>query len=316
MARDLLSLPSAVRETPDPAVAALPVFRRLRDALTTAARFRDACRKKEAAARRWGEPAVFFFHTRLPLTSSRPTFPDPYSHEAARRDAEAAAAWHALPDLLDDADRLLGTVEVRHAARALPGMVDAARNLAPDHPRVAELLALLAVPDDEVFLVLDPEVGAGWRVRVRGVADVGQFHVLLADAVSRNRPDPLAVAAYRNRARISGDTVPVASACFQLFRPQAVRRDGTLPPGMSGSDHWLWHHRPLGTVPVVDGERVVLIGPPAFPAEWDAEPRFPHVPAAVEVVQSVSVAAVDEWLRDWCGTVPVRRPTFVVRRAA
>ena len=101
-----------------------------------------------------------------------------------------------------------------------------------------------------------------------------------------------------------------ATARFQLFRPAAVQQDGTLPPGFRGSDHWLWGKEPLAAVPRVDGERVVLLGPPAFRLSWGAERRFPAMPADVRVTEVLNPFRVAERLARLSGTAvpPAARP--------
>jgi len=65
----------------------------------------------------------------------------------------------------------------------------------------------------------------------------------------------------------------VAEVRFQLFKPSAVRPDGSAPAGFTGSDHWLWPQQPLASVPRIDGERVILLGEPAFRTTWEVERR-------------------------------------------
>ena len=58
-------LPELTR--PDVAIAALPLLRRVRDALRLAGRFRDRCRALESRSpvARWGVPTLFFFNANL-----------------------------------------------------------------------------------------------------------------------------------------------------------------------------------------------------------------------------------------------------------
>src|SRR5438876_806337 len=85
------------------------------------------------------------------------------------------------------------------------------------------------------------------RNTARPVADVYQFHALLAAAVTGDpgrgllpgpRPDPRVLDAYRDQ-RPDPDAA-TATARFQFFRPSALRPDGPVPRGFVGSDHWLW----------------------------------------------------------------------------
>ena len=92
-------------------------------------------------------------------------------------------------------------------------------------------------------------------------------------------------------------------------RPAALRPDGTLPPGFGGSDHWLWPHAALATVPRVDGERVVLLGPPPYRVTWEVSRRFPALAAEVQLVDVLSPFRVAERLGKLAGRpVPVALP--------
>lgn len=168
--------------------------------------------------------------------------------------------------------------------------------------------------------MIHPAARAGFRVRVQGVSDVGQFHVLLADAVTGSPsrgllPGPLppgdVLAAYRDGVADS-DESPVAVPRFQMYRPDALRPDGTLPAGVVGAGEWLWPTQPLASVPRLDGERVVLLGEPVIRTGWAAERRLPRVPGELAVLEVMSAAAVGEWLAERTG---VRAPAAVALRA-
>lgn len=237
-------------------------------------RLRDALRAAAAPAprRTWKEPPVFFFDParQAELDAARGALPAAPRHPL---DARVAAELPAL----------VASVEVRRVARTIPGLREAA--LAAKLPAAKELADLLAVADDEVVVALDPAREVGVRLLVRGVADVGQFQALLSDAAPE----------LRDR----------RSARWQAYRPAALRADGTLPAGMSGCEHWLWWHEPLAVVPLVRGERVLLLGPAAYPAA--GEVRFPELEASVEVLTVLTPADV---------AARLGRPARVLTRAA
>lgn len=285
---------------PDPGFAARSRLVRLRDAL------RDAARQSEPRLRRWGEPAVFFFDParQAELDAARPRAPEPVPHPVA---APIAAE---LPELCR-------SVEVRRVARAIPGLTDAAAALAPRLPAAKDLADLLAVPDDEPVLVLRPALRAGYRLLVRGVTDVNQFHLLLLGEITGTPAGGLLPGASPSSRLLAacGDADPalpagvplVAEGRFQLFRPAAVQPDGSVPPGFRGCDHWLWGWEPLAAVPRVDGERVVVLGEPAFRATWEVERRFPGMAAEVRLLDVLGPFRVADRLGRLAGRpVPVR----------
>src|SRR5262245_21152659 len=295
-----VSPPARPASTPDSGYDALGWFTQLRDRLAAAIPRRTRAR--------WKEPPVFFFDRRrqAELEAARPAPPadaDPFAELSALIAAELPA--------------LYSSVEVRRVARAVDGLRQAAEALAPGCAVAQDLADLLAVPDDEVFLVLHPARRAGWRLAVRGVADVGQFHLLMADAVTGDSTGFLTgppvperfVAACRDVNPVVPAGVPmVAEARFQMYAPQALAPDGTLPAGFGGCEHWLWPAAPLARVSRVDGERVVLLGPPAFAAKWDMARRFPALPAELRLVEALSPFRVAERLTRLTGHPVLPKP--------
>src|SRR5262245_30444812 len=184
---------------PDQGHDAVPALAQLRDQLVQAL--------PAHGRRRWKEPPVFFFDRRrqAALDASRAAVPvDPFT-------VVAAAVERIMPALFT-------SIEVRRVARAMVGLRAAAESLALACPAARELAELLAIPEDEVFLVLHPAQRAGFRVVARGIADVGQFHVLLAaavtgDAVGGFLPEPPVasrfVSAYRDVNPASPAGVPM-----------------------------------------------------------------------------------------------------------
>jgi hypothetical protein len=261
----------------DPAYAALPRLMLLRDTLLRALPQRRSP---------WNEPPVFFFDRRrqTELESSRSEPVNPLI-------AEFAA--HITAEL----PVLCATVEVRRVARTIPGLQATATALASACPEAQQLAELLAVPDDEVFVVLDPLARTGYRVVVQGVADVGQFSTLLADLLPGELVAERFVRAYRDVNPVLPAGVPmVVAARFQLSFPAALRSDGTLPSGFAGCEHWLWPSMPLATIPRIKGERVVLLGKPAFPLNWDVDRRFPTMPADLQLLEELNTERVREYL--------------------
>lgn len=256
----------------DPAFAARPRLLALRDTLARAAK-----RLKPA---RWNEPAMFFFDPKrqADLEAARPAPRD--------RFAELASA------VADELTHLLEHVEVRRVARATEGLKAAALALAPHCGAARDLADLLAVPDDEVFLVLSPADRTGVRVHVRGAESVAQFRDLLA----ATHPAPC-----------------------QLFAPAALSADGTLPAGFAGCGHWLWPTQPLSAVPRIAGERVVLVGPAVVQNAAESGVRFPGLRAEAEVIQVLNPFQVAGELSRLTGRpVPVSAPSepLPVARAA
>jgi hypothetical protein len=282
---------------PDPGFDALATLSLLRDQLlaTIAAR----------TTSRWKEAPLFYFDRdrQTELESAR-------SSTRTGPLAEATLAIRAaLPSLLT-------SVHVRRVARVIDGLAESARALAPLCAPALELADLLAVPDDEVFVVLHPDRRAGFRLVARGIADVGQFQILLADAVTGDAPGLLPgspvparfVSACRDIHPATPGGVPlVAEARYQLNGPAALRTDHTLADGFGGCEHWLWPAMPLAVVPRVNGERIVLLGPPAFAGTWDVTRRFPSLAADLRLIETLSPHRVAERLAQITGRAAPHR---------
>lgn len=310
MTSGLLTFPAADVLTPlprptfDPGFTALPLFTRLRDALVASAKLVAECRKRHArTAGRWGVPALFFFDT---PTTPKAAFPQPHLRELAPRMPAEAKAWESLPDLLDDALTLLpAAVTARRTARAVDGLKERAAELADVLPAAKEICDLLAVPDDQVLLAIHPASRTGVRVVMRGIAEVHQLHVLLANEWTGPQPDSRIVDACRD-ARPDPDA-SVFLARWQLFHPSALRPDGTLPRGFGASDSWVWGERSPTVLPLERGERVVLLGEPTYRAGWEVARKFPRMSGELDVTERLSTSAVTDWLAKRCPALPKLR---------
>jgi hypothetical protein len=292
-------------------------FTRLRDTLRAARRLLDACTAARSADVRraggWGVPAQFFFDRaaeaeRAARRPVAPAFPEPYRTRLTASHPTEAAAWDRLPRLLDDALTLLpASVDARRAARAVDGLLAAAQAFAAVLPAADELVGLLTVADEEVVLAVHPAARVGVRVLLRGVADVYQLHVLLADAMAGDpargllpgrRPDPRVVDAYRD-----AEPHPAAAetpARFQLFHPAGLLPDGTLPAGFTGTDHWYWGPESPTALPRENGERVVVLGEPVYAGTWAVRRRYRRLPGEADRLEVLSRADVDRWLTARC----------------
>jgi hypothetical protein len=114
-------------------------------------------------------------------------------------------------------------------------------------------------------------------------------------------PDRFVVATRNDGPPIPAGIPMVMEARFQLYTPAAIRPDGSLPTGLGGSDHWLWPNSPLAAIPRIGGERIVLLGPPAFNAKWDVSLRFQGMPADLRVIESMGPFRVAEQLSRFTG---------------
>ena len=297
-----VSLPSAalvalgcgaiVEHAGDPDLAFHAVLGRLPEALAHAKMYRNACRAAQLAEaeHRGGEPARFFFSE----------YTAPLSEPAK----DLSLIWDTLDSLGRGANAMLSrSVTARQRAREVPGLQDAARELAEDHEQAGYLAELLAVLDYEALLVMHPELMLGYWVQIFGVADNFQLHTLLADSLIGDpfdgwipgvRPDPRVAAAARASAAVPGTT---ADARFNLVGWRGLQADCTLPTGMDGSDCWIWGEGTPADIEPFQGTRVILLGPSPYSRTWSPERRFDGMHAEIEVMDKLSSDAVRDRLR-------------------
>lgn len=311
MATNVITLPrvSTLDVTPRPRRAmdlgylSLVLLQRLRDCLLASEVLMRAVQKAEDKRRRQSPAPLFFFNRQLQaeLEKSRPPKSD-VSGFAKSHPAESLA-YRQLPDLLDDVNTLMSQVEVRRAARSSPGLMDVLGRLGPTVPGTGALHALLSrVVDDQILTVINPISRTGVKLLATGVADVAQLQVLFTEFQPGRKPDDRIVTAY-----LGGNPHPNANTFTtrqQLFKPTALQQDGRV----SGCEHWCHPDDSLNTVPLVQGERVMLIGEALVPRTWAVGRTFPTVAGDLELVKRMDRAEVTAWLGARCPQLPKELP--------
>lgn len=206
----------------------------------------------------------------LPPMSRYPGTEDP------AEDPEAAQAWEAMGTLYRPAVAILSpSATARDLCRKQLGDLTDALRL---HDAGGQFVwRLLRVLNDEPMTVRHPEHGRGARVRISGVADNLQLQVLLMDALARGgvldvpRPDPdwLAVARGGAPQQISG----TVRGAWSLASPA-----GEVP--LDGDP---------AEIPIVEGERVLLLRDADPPPEWHNGRMFAALPAKVTVERLLDI---------------------------
>ncbi|WP_116247664.1 hypothetical protein [Nocardiopsis sp. FIRDI 009] len=201
------------------------------------------------------------------------------------------------------AKAMLGDSGVRAAVRsdasALEGLGQIARALSTQLSEFGEVHELLRMAETSRVLVLDRASWRGFRVRFDGMGDNFQLHTLLADAligkegrrVPGTRPDPRWTAACLNA---SAD--PLADV---------VRGEWDL---VGGDGTWIGNEAVPADIPVVEGERVLVLEPQTLAHSWRAGRRHPHIPGSLEVLEELHPDEAAAW---WARVHPagsVRHP--------
>ncbi|MEU0240025.1 hypothetical protein ABZ234_20250 [Nocardiopsis sp. NPDC006198] len=201
------------------------------------------------------------------------------------------------------AKAMLGDPGVRAAVRAdtsaLDGLSQITRALSTQLTEFAEVSELLRMAEADTVLVLDRASWRGFRVRFDGIGDNFQLHTLLADAligkegrlVPGTRPDPRWTSAC-----LDTPADPLADV---------VRGEWDL---VGGNGEWVGNEALPGDIPVVDGERVLVLEPQTLTHSWRAGRRHPHIPGSLEVVAELRHDEAAAWWARMHPAGSVRHP--------
>ncbi|MBQ1084647.1 hypothetical protein [Nocardiopsis sp. B62] len=215
----------------------------------------------------------------------------------------AAVGWWTSLRYGLAAKAMLGDSGVRSAVRADPGALhelgQIVQALSTRLSEFGEVGELLRMSEADRLLVLDRVSRRGFRVAFDGVSDNFQLHTLLADALigkegnrlPGTRPDPRWVAA-----SVDASVDPLADV---------VRGEWDL---VGGDGTWVGNEACPGDVPLVDGERVLVLEPQSLLHSWRAGRRHPHITGSLSVLEELTPDEATAW---WARTHPagaVRHP--------
>ncbi len=246
----------------------------------------------------------------------RTSFPSAEEEEAHYQDVEkvgaqafeelsaahplARDAWNSLGALWPACVALYSQdVSARVRARVLLPVLDPLSNR---HEGAYWLQKLLHVLHQEPLLVIDPARQTGITARMSGVSDNFQLHTLLMETFPRG---------WIEKRRIPQKAIDVASGTgpqntedtitgtWNLYQATALTPEGKLPPDadMSAAGHWIWGEGIPSDIPVVEGFRVVLLGPPTYMRSWPSVRLFKNLQASLDEVQVLDKTAVRKWLQ-------------------
>jgi hypothetical protein len=274
-------------------------------------------------------PAIDFLRraTPLALTFHRTCAPQVASdaddpHEAFRRVAAqeratsppAAAAWDALDDLYPP---LIAILAASPAARA-QGRALAAdmAEMRQDHAGASWLWPMLMVLDKEPLLVIEPETGLGVVGTMSDISSNFELHVLLMDVFPQagtvgSLRALATLVGLRKRRRVSQRARDIVRGVvadqggepvigqWNLHAWTALQATGRLSQGHEeqATAHWIWNEGVPADIPEFEGHRVVLLGPPSYERNFDAQRRFAGLRPDIEVQRMLSADEVEAWVK-------------------
>jgi len=165
------------------------------------------------------------------------------------------------------------------------------------------LYPLLMVLDREPVLAIEPDTKLGLVGRMSGISSNFQLHVLLMDVFPHSDP--------RSDRRISQRAADVTRGtiaeqqddagivgCWNLHAWTALQGTGRLTNDHSPSamDHWIWNEGVPAHIPIFDGYRVVVLGPPSYERNFSAQRDYLNLRADIEVERPLTPGEVDGWV--------------------
>ncbi|MCF2531814.1 hypothetical protein [Yinghuangia soli] len=267
---------ACVEHGADPAACAGPVFDRIEDALTNVAGFPAL----------WDETVGGELPQRDHLALG----------EALGRIAEvtggideatfaAVSAWMELPLWEMAAVTLLSYEPIRQAVQEEGSLVVLADAAAMGDADLKCLRYLLKMFDAEPLVVVHRPTGTAYRMRMSRIGDNFQLHTLLAHLlvggghVPGEAPPAAVVAAMRDAPL--ADPPPQATGSFNL-----AAADGS----------WIWNEGCPADIPVVDGERLLILDPPPYGRAWQATRFYPQIAGDLVLEKVLDRAEADAYL--------------------
>lgn len=178
----------------------------------------------------------------------------------------AVSAWVQLPLWEMAAGAVLAYDGIRRQVQADGTLVALADAVAVGDADLKCLRYLLKMFDGEALVVLHRPSGTGYRMRVHGIGDNFQLHTLIGHLliggghIAGDPPSAEAVAAAR-------DAVPDGR----------IATTGAF--NLSGADGaWIWNEGCPADIPLVEGERVLVLDPPTYGRTWNAGRFYPRIP--------------------------------------
>ena len=168
---------------------------------------------------------------------------------------------------------------LREDPRTLGELIVIASQLRPHIEEYGEIAELLHMAEADRLVVLHRHSARVFRVRFDGVSDNFQLHTLLEDALIGDE----------GRAVPGRRPLPewVASATDLQDDPRTSIVEGQWDlVGVDGT--WVDREAGPGAVPVVDGERAVVLEPISLPHSWRTGRRHPHLTGWLRVEEELS----------------------------
>lgn len=262
---------------PEPLSRHLPP--RLHDVLRRACRLCDACLKQLPA----DHTEQQFSATRSALSATMPV---------------EALAWESLDDFYPPA--LLAFAPAPTIRRRMRSAVPWAEKVGKYHKQCYWLARCLALSDDELVVIIEPDTLNGFEVRLNGIDDVKQLLTLIAGLLVGDpaegwldglKPSDRAISIAQGEGPEFGRDLVFSS--WHLYDLPALN----CWQSPSANTFRIPAESQVATLPKFDNQRVVLLGPAPDWPRWRAGRTFAKARVGLDLIRKLSESEIAGLLR-------------------
>jgi hypothetical protein len=212
----------------------------------------------------------------------------PTARDHAEDPLALAQAWFTGSGWAQPVLYLAQRTEVRARLPQLARLLGAVEATRDDFDVAHWLHELLFVLDDAPLLVLHRPTGRGYRMTIGGIGDNFQLHTLLA---ARLIGDP--EAGWLPGVPPTPQMVAAAEGPGPMEPPGGLRAVFNL---VDPYGDWIWNEGRPADIPLFEGERVVVLDPPAYERTWNAGRGFPLMRPTYRVDAQLPADEAASWL--------------------
>lgn len=276
---------------------AQPLIQRMRRALTASRRFLDACMEEASRASKHAPDAG-----NGDDGEDGPDL-DAIMERRAESMPEEAREWLVVQAFYLP---LIAVFSYDAAARASAvDLLENAAEIAQYNQGGHWLTRMLKVFASEPYVAIEPATESGITGKICGISDNFQLNMFLMAVFPQKGmfAKRRVSKAVEQVIRGTGPQVSeeVVTGHWNLYTYGALEDDLTLGDAKDNfsykSQHWVWNEGVPADIPVLDGHRVILLGPPSYSRSWRGQRDFNHLKADLTVEKKLSAAEVKDWLK-------------------
>jgi hypothetical protein len=197
--------------------------------------------------------------------------------------------WNLLAGLLAPAVAVLVT-DARSGIMTteLAGLLEPIEAL---HPSAHWILRALRVLHNEPFVAIELSSRIGIAGTFSGISENFQLNALLMDVfpkggfLSKPRISAKAAAIARGDGPQVGEETVIGSWNLYTWKAVAGKRTPPDKNDTTRTDDWIWNEGIPADIPLFEGRRVILLGPPSYERSWHAQRDFATLRATIDAVR-------------------------------